>query len=1226
MALHWQPLILLLLHLHSGVLVSSSPIEKNAQEAQDLYAKYRPQIWSVIDDLNADPERQYNYNFSDLLNTQKKTDDVTFIEIEVVAECYAQSKSGCSNTIFTCKAYVEYFANTNSFETLPGLDCQEKIQVTEGEPVLVETTTKEQTSSSPPVLKPGYCPGCTVDLDTNVPGVENLITTALHHLEAEKTKKHVSVRVLRLQREIVSGVKFILLLEVAPTVCDAHLIENPPICAIDSDAALEVCRIEFIQKPWISDDKHIIGNNCTKSQDFAAVSVKKNRNDFDNEIDVNNEYKKSAEIPEAVPESPNYEKMAETGNLEPELSPARLLDLDAQIIPTDPTDATEPLLSVRPLEVETTKFGMDNSQLAVEDVPSLPTSTDSFVASETVKPIKELPKDESSSESEESTESVEDRHKRQTTTDASSSSEESDEKKTEAAAGAQQTVVGTTDPVLQRQKRSDESSSSSSSDSDEKHKRKRKKYQQSPCDAGDDVVDCPYKKNNVQPAACNDFDNDPTNDCIYQSTKTVPVKKTSQPCKYSKKKGSSSSSSSDSTENDCNNRDKRNVNEYNAEKELVDELAKFAGESLDDDTWKHEVLEVVRVKKLELEGAVYHMVVRFAATKCNEIGECFPFENDKLCKLVIHYSKDHAKLLKSRCHQIERDVDKNRTKRAGLGAPSDATKDPEMVTIAKQTLVKLDSKSSHDNKYKIVKIHSASRQVVSGFLFKLKVDIIESDCLKNDNKDSSLCGEKEAAVPKTCDIVIWDQSWLPQGTETNVTCDQEHHTFRSRRSIESHRTKRQVPGAPIDSTNDPDMLKLAKETLVQLDSKSSQDNKYKIVKIHEASKQVVAGVLYKLKVDIVESNCPKHANKDSELCEAKKEATVKTCHIKIWDQPWLPHGKETNVTCDEEHHTFRSKRSASFDSGLSIPEQFLDFQKKYDKKYATLKEINYRFSIFMENMKKAEELQKHEQGSAIYGASRFADLHPAEFRQYLGYRPELRDENAIPYGPAKIPEIDLPTEFDWRTKGAVTHVKDQGQCGSCWAFSVTGNVEGQYAIKHDKLLEFSEQELVDCDKMDEGCNGGLMDNAYRAIEELGGLELESDYPYDAEDEKCVFKPSLTRVKLSGAVNVSQNEDDMAKFLVKNGPISIGINANAMQLYMGGVSHPPKFLCDPDSMDHGVLIVGYGVHKYKLFNKTLPYWIVKNSWGPRWGEQGYYRVYRGDGTCGVNKMASSAIVE
>merc|ERR1719239_683277 len=170
---------------------------------------------------------------------------------------------------------------------------------------------------------------------------------------------------------------------------------------------------------------------------------------------------------------------------------------------------------------------------------------------------------------------------------------------------------------------------------------------------------------------------------------------------------------------------------------------------------------------------------------------------------------------------------------------------------------------------------------------------------------------------------------------------------------------------------------------------------------------------------------------------------------------------------------------------------------------------------------------------------------------------------------------------------AVTPVKNQGACGSCWAFSVTGNVEGQQAIKNGELLSLSEQELVDCDKRD--------------------------------------NRSKVAVRVSGGVEISQNETQMAQWLFKNGPISVGLNANAMQFYKGGVSHPWKFLCSADGIDHGVLIVGFGEHEYPLFHKKMPYWIIKNSWGEGWGEQGYYRLYRGDGTCGINMMTSSAVV-
>ena len=127
------------------------------------------------------------------------------------------------------------------------------------------------------------------------------------------------------------------------------------------------------------------------------------------------------------------------------------------------------------------------------------------------------------------------------------------------------------------------------------------------------------------------------------------------------------------------------------------------------------------------------------------------------------------------------------------------------------------------------------------------------------------------------------------------------------------------------------------------------------------------------------------------------------------------------------------------------------------------------------------------------------------------------------------------------------------------------------------------------------------------------------------DEKCHFDKAKVEVEVMGGVKISTNETQMAQWLLKNGPISIGINANAMQFYMGGVSHPWKFLCSASGIDHGVLIVGFGIHHYPLFKKDMPFWIVKNSWGPGWGEQGYYRVYRGDGTCGLNQMATSATI-
>ncbi|XP_071532585.1 cathepsin L-like isoform X2 [Panulirus ornatus] len=304
---------------------------------------------------------------------------------------------------------------------------------------------------------------------------------------------------------------------------------------------------------------------------------------------------------------------------------------------------------------------------------------------------------------------------------------------------------------------------------------------------------------------------------------------------------------------------------------------------------------------------------------------------------------------------------------------------------------------------------------------------------------------------------------------------------------------------------------------------------------------------------------------------------------------------------------------------------FKNFMKTYNKSYNNQAEFKKRFSIFRQNMRKVHLFQQNERGSAKYGPTRFADLTEQEFRKMLGFRPDLKPEHSSA-NLAVIPQdIEVPTRFDWRDHGVVTSVKDQGMCGSCWAFSVTGNVEGQWAIKHKHLYSLSEQELVDCDKSDEGCHGGLPENAYEEIKRMGGLETESDYPYDAEEEQCHFNKSLVKVTVNGSLELPKDEVALAKWLMKNGPISIGINANPLQFYNGGVSHPLKFLCNPKDLDHGMLIVGFGVHTYPVFKKTLPFWIVKNSWGEDWGEQGYYRVYRGDGTCGVNQMATSAVV-
>jgi cathepsin F len=215
----------------------------------------------------------------------------------------------------------------------------------------------------------------------------------------------------------------------------------------------------------------------------------------------------------------------------------------------------------------------------------------------------------------------------------------------------------------------------------------------------------------------------------------------------------------------------------------------------------------------------------------------------------------------------------------------------------------------------------------------------------------------------------------------------------------------------------------------------------------------------------------------------------------------------------------------------------------------------------------------------------------------------------------------LPESFDWRTQGAVTPVKNQGQCGSCWAFATVANIEGTNFLKTKQLTSLSEQELVDCDKTDHGCGGGLPTNAFAYLKANKlGEEGETDYAYTGENGKCKAAQPSEKVFVTdyGVVN-GTDEDQLAAAVVKYGPLAIGINAGPMQWYHGGIADPFSFLCNPKSLDHGVAIVGFGVEDSKK------YWIIKNSWGTVWGEQGYYRVIRGKGKCGLNTNVATSII-
>lgn len=300
------------------------------------------------------------------------------------------------------------------------------------------------------------------------------------------------------------------------------------------------------------------------------------------------------------------------------------------------------------------------------------------------------------------------------------------------------------------------------------------------------------------------------------------------------------------------------------------------------------------------------------------------------------------------------------------------------------------------------------------------------------------------------------------------------------------------------------------------------------------------------------------------------------------------------------------------------------YKISYNKSYTHVEEPR-RLQIWLDNQRFVDDhndLDRHD-----VELNDIADLTPAEYMRLNGFRRSYGDSLAKVHGAHFLPPLGaspVPESVDWRKHGLVTPVKNQGMCGSCWAFSSTGALEGQHARSSNGLTSLSEQNLVDCSTSygNHGCNGGLMDQAFQYIKDNEGIDTEQSYPYEGTEQMCRFRKEGLGATDVGFTDIPTGDEDALKLAVATvGPVSIAIDAShkSFQLYKKGVYVEPD--CSASALDHGVLIVGYGVDE-----DGQDYWLVKNSWGPKWGEKGYIRMARNlQNQCGVATAASYPLV-
>jgi cathepsin F len=304
---------------------------------------------------------------------------------------------------------------------------------------------------------------------------------------------------------------------------------------------------------------------------------------------------------------------------------------------------------------------------------------------------------------------------------------------------------------------------------------------------------------------------------------------------------------------------------------------------------------------------------------------------------------------------------------------------------------------------------------------------------------------------------------------------------------------------------------------------------------------------------------------------------------------------------------------------VSEEQQFRNWMKIHNKQYASDAEYSQKFGIFKANLRRYAKLNEKDD-TVVHGPTKFSDMTHEEFvdtmlmKNFTSWK-NMNIRDAPPKRPT--PPGGYPSSYSWVSKGATTPVYNQGQCGSCWAFSTTESIESMTTLAGQSLLSLSMQQIVDCDTSDDGCGGGDPPTAYQYVISAGGLEAYSSYPYTGQDGYCAFSASKIARKISSWQWVTQSEDEsaMQAFTYSDGPPSVCVDASSWDSYNGGVYTSSN--CGTQ-LDHCVQIVGWAVES------GMNAWVVRNSWGTDWGYGGYLYVAMGQDACGIAQECTSAV--